>query len=130
MNCDNAKTQSMDNRWPKTVGSTRLWRVQFGVPLNCHVARSTVGCRMSDGNLRWQSVSGATPETTCETRMLPHLNWGRWLPDMDLNHDKQIQSLLCYRYTIGQAGAVKRLNALERESRNVKSVQRLNHSTI
>jgi hypothetical protein len=32
---------------------------------------------------------------------------GDWLPDMDLNHDKQIQSLLCYRYTIGQAGAVK-----------------------
>jgi hypothetical protein len=29
---------------------------------------------------------------------------GNWLPDMDLNHDKQIQSLLCYRYTIGQAG--------------------------
>ena len=25
-----------------------------------------------------------------------------WLPDMDLNHDKQIQSLLCYRYTIRQ----------------------------
>ena len=33
-----------------------------------------------------------------------------WLPDMDLNHDKQIQSLLCYRYTIGQAAA----NKLER----------------
>ena len=33
-----------------------------------------------------------------------------WLPDMDLNHDKQIQSLLCYRYTIGQAGAFYRLN--------------------
>lgn len=31
-----------------------------------------------------------------------------WLPDMDLNHDKQIQSLLCYRYTIGQ----KRLSSL------------------
>ena len=31
-----------------------------------------------------------------------------WLPDMDLNHDKQIQSLLCYRYTIGQAGALTR----------------------
>ena len=31
----------------------------------------------------------------------------KWLPDMDLNHDKQIQSLLCYRYTIGQAGAVQ-----------------------
>ena len=28
----------------------------------------------------------------------------KWLPDMDLNHDKQIQSLLCYRYTIGQDG--------------------------
>jgi hypothetical protein len=30
---------------------------------------------------------------------------GKWLPDMDLNHDKQIQSLLCYRYTIGQGWA-------------------------
>jgi hypothetical protein len=30
-----------------------------------------------------------------------------WLPDMDLNHDKQIQSLLCYRYTIGQASVLK-----------------------
>ena len=30
-----------------------------------------------------------------------------WLPDMDLNHDKQIQSLLCYRYTIGQTRASK-----------------------
>ena len=26
----------------------------------------------------------------------------KWLPDMDLNHDKVIQSHLCYRYTIGQ----------------------------
>ena len=32
---------------------------------------------------------------------------GIWLPDMDLNHDKQIQSLLCYRYTIGQTSAFK-----------------------
>jgi hypothetical protein len=30
----------------------------------------------------------------------------KWLPDMDLNHDKQIQSLLCYRYTIGQTRAL------------------------
>ena len=30
-----------------------------------------------------------------------------WLPDMDLNHDKQIQSLLCYRYTIGQRSGSK-----------------------
>ena len=28
---------------------------------------------------------------------------------MDLNHDKQIQSLLCYRYTIGQADVWHRL---------------------
>jgi hypothetical protein len=34
-------------------------------------------------------------------------NLRSWLPDMDLNHDKQIQSLLCYRYTIGQAGALE-----------------------
>ena len=33
-----------------------------------------------------------------------------WLPDMDLNHDKQIQSLLCYRYTIGQTDASHRLD--------------------
>jgi hypothetical protein len=26
----------------------------------------------------------------------------KWLPTMDLNHDKQIQSLLCYRYTSRQ----------------------------
>ena len=34
---------------------------------------------------------------------------GSWLPDMDLNHDKQIQSLLCYRYTIGQSVAGTKL---------------------
>ena len=39
-----------------------------------------------------------------------------WLPDMDLNHDKQIQSLLCYRYTIGQRRASK-LDFPLRESR-------------
>jgi hypothetical protein len=44
---------------------------------------------------------------------------GSWLPDMDLNHDKQIQSLLCYRYTIGQ-GRIAKLNSLRNESRNVE----------
>ena len=39
-----------------------------------------------------------------------------WLPDMDLNHDKQIQSLLCYRYTIGQDGDL-RLRKQGKESR-------------
>ena len=41
---------------------------------------------------------------------------GNWLPDMDLNHDKQIQSLLCYRYTIGQAGASDRLKGFPAQS--------------
>ena len=41
---------------------------------------------------------------------------GNWLPDMDLNHDKQIQSLLCYRYTIGQTGALERLKGLMSQS--------------
>ena len=41
---------------------------------------------------------------------------GKWLPDMDLNHDKQIQSLLCYRYTIGQTDASKNLKTLSPES--------------
>ena len=36
-----------------------------------------------------------------------HSALGSWLPDMDLNHDKQIQSLLCYRYTIGQTSVAK-----------------------
>ena len=41
---------------------------------------------------------------------------GSWLPDMDLNHDKQIQSLLCYRYTIGQTGGWKKLRISFTES--------------
>jgi hypothetical protein len=35
---------------------------------------------------------------------------------MDLNHDKQIQSLLCYRYTIGQAAAYAKIRLLTAES--------------
>ena len=42
---------------------------------------------------------------------------------MDLNHDKQIQSLLCYRYTIGQDG-VSKLDASHGESRFVKPLNR------
>ncbi len=41
---------------------------------------------------------------------------GDWLPDMDLNHDKQIQSLLCYRYTIGQAGARSNIEISPKQS--------------
>ena len=39
-----------------------------------------------------------------------------WLPDMDLNHDKQIQSLLCYRYTIGQCIAGTKVSRFESAS--------------
>jgi hypothetical protein len=39
-----------------------------------------------------------------------------WLPDMDLNHDKQIQSLLCYRYTIGQCESAMKVSPLIRQS--------------
>ena len=42
----------------------------------------------------------------------------KWLPDLDLNQDKQIQSLLCYRYTIGQCDAsVTLINHLTESSR-------------
>ena len=44
----------------------------------------------------------------------------QWLPDMDLNHDKQIQSLLCYRYTIGQTRACK-VEFPSNESRTLQS---------
>jgi hypothetical protein len=40
-----------------------------------------------------------------------------WLPDMDLNHDKVIQSHLCYRYTIGQTEASGKLMSFAGQSR-------------
>jgi hypothetical protein len=49
---------------------------------------------------------------------------GSWLPDMDLNHDKVIQSHLCYRYTIGQAGASGKLMSFTGQSRLVKNLNR------
>jgi hypothetical protein len=52
----------------------------------------------------------------CSAFRIPHSTFGSWLPDMDLNHDKQIQSLLCYRYTIGQAGALARLKGFIAQS--------------
>ncbi len=45
-----------------------------------------------------------------------HSALGSWLPDMDPNHDKQIQSLLCYRYTIGQSGVAINLEIFRKES--------------
>jgi hypothetical protein len=52
-----------------------------------------------------------------------------WLPDMDLNHDKQIQSLLCYRYTIGQAGAFLRLNAFPGQSSRAFGSRIMHHAS-
>ena len=43
---------------------------------------------------------------------------------MDLNHDKQIQSLLCYRYTIGQAGAERTVDLSTAESSFVEALNR------
>ena len=41
-----------------------------------------------------------------------------WLPDMDLNHDKVIQSHLCYRYTIGQCVSREKVESFIPESRS------------
>lgn len=63
--------------------------------------------------------------TQCRPSMRP--GWrtdqgrkSRWLPDMDSNHDKQIQNLLCYHYTIGQTEAVKPLGHPNRSGPGVK----------
>ena len=77
---------------------------------------SLLGASLERGGVEWNTdvhaaaVMGAARNAEMETG-----SWGEplkkansfgtlsWLPDMDLNHDKQIQSLLCYRYTIGQS---------------------------
>ena len=53
------------------------------------------------------AASGSSVELWRDREAIARLAGRRWLPDMDLNHDKQIQSLLCYRYTIGQTSASK-----------------------
>ena len=64
----------MKTELTKAVGGTRLRRVQFGVPPNCRRV-STIGVnRMNNGKLYSQMVSGVTPETTRETRVLPYIS--------------------------------------------------------
>jgi hypothetical protein len=46
------------------VGSTRLRRVQFGVPPNCVGKRTMEITWTNEGKLCPQTVSGVTPETT------------------------------------------------------------------
>jgi hypothetical protein len=65
------RDQEMKKNFTRAVGSTRLRRVQFGVPPNCHGRRTIDIDRMNNGKLRSQKVSGATPETTRETRVPP-----------------------------------------------------------
>ena len=67
------RDQEMKKNFTRAVGSPRLRRVQFGVPPNCHGRRTIDIDRMNNGKLRSQKVSGATPETTRETRVLPHI---------------------------------------------------------
>jgi hypothetical protein len=58
----------------KVVGSTRLRRVQFGVPPNCVGARTIDFDQTKDGQLSPQAVSDVTPETTRETRVLHNIS--------------------------------------------------------
>ena len=67
------RDQEMKINFTRAVGSTRLRRVQFGVPPNCCGRRTIDIDRTNNGKLRSQKVSGATPETTRETRVLPHI---------------------------------------------------------
>jgi hypothetical protein len=53
------------------LGSTRLRRVQFGVPPNCVGKRTMEITWTNKGKLCPQTVSGVTPETTRGTRVLP-----------------------------------------------------------
>jgi hypothetical protein len=53
------------------VGSTRVSRVQFGVPPNCLGMHPIAFDQTINGILRPHTVSGVTPETTRETRVLP-----------------------------------------------------------
>jgi NADH-quinone oxidoreductase subunit M len=55
------------------TGSTRLRRVQFGVPPNCVGARTIDFDQTKDGKLSPQAVSGVTPETTRGTRVLHNI---------------------------------------------------------
>ena len=80
---------------------------------------SVPGASLERGDVAWDTdVRGAAGMDAEATAGMGTGAWGEplkkanslgtcigtlsWLPDMDLNHDKQIQSLLCYRYTIGQ----------------------------
>jgi NADH-quinone oxidoreductase subunit M len=67
------------------MGSTRLRRVQFGVPPNWIGTRAAGMDQTNNGGLRPQAVSGATPETTRGTRVLPNRSAVASVDNMILN---------------------------------------------
>jgi hypothetical protein len=60
----------MNFRFTKRAGSTRVPRVQFGVPPNCGETRRHTPTRTRHQQRRPFPVSGGTPETTRATRVL------------------------------------------------------------
>jgi len=62
-------------------GNTRVSRVQFGVSPNCSGANRIQEVQSAFDSLMPQRVSGATPETTRETRVLhrARARRGRWV---------------------------------------------------
>ncbi len=61
----------MKTRREKIIGSTRVSRVQFGVSPNYGGTRGQTFCRARNQKPPGSPVSGGTPETTRETRVLP-----------------------------------------------------------
>lgn len=56
------------------ICSTRVSRVQFGVPPNCGGGRGQTFCITHHQNSYVSPVSGGTPETTRQRRVLPTAN--------------------------------------------------------
>ncbi len=91
---------------------------KFGLDAHAHGAQTTKDGKFTVEFVECLASCGTAPVMMCNDDFyegVSHAKGGRdcgglqmtmmkWLPDMDLNHDKQIQSLLCYRYTIGQDG--------------------------
>ncbi|MGO8836550.1 MAG: complex I subunit 4 family protein [Limisphaerales bacterium] len=67
------------------VGGARLRRAQFGVPPNCIDGRAVGLDQMKNSELSLQAVSGVTPETTRETRVLHDMPLGTTAKDTTLN---------------------------------------------
>ena len=64
----------MSVKFAQRLGSTRVPRVQFGVPPNCSETRHLAFTCSRYSMRRLSPVSGGTPETTRETRVLQQSN--------------------------------------------------------